>query len=376
MHFHVHWQCRVATVTVQVTPRSIEEHVLGFHGRLTADDVFYDLGSGDGKIMLQVLLATPAKAGKGIEFAAGREANAKKALERMQALTVEQAEAAILALPLDARLKSIKELLQLPDAPVSSSDKAAGTSMAPSKPVVSSNAARNAAPSFAAASAFGSDEEEDPITSPKRDPATSAEPAAAALSPTTGSSASAAPPTKPSATPTAAAEETAVAMAKRRTPGSNAKRQLFSPSATAQEESKADSAHAQAGASSCAADSKMGKATTMAAEKLVQHIKYAAERFVSIQGDFIVEDFSDATHIFVNNTVFEADLMLRLREKLAAVPNLKALTTLRKICYRHTKRCEAKGESCGAFQHPPAEGICWPTWCGETTLFKYTPAGK
>jgi len=344
-------------VTAQVTPRSIEEHVLGFHGALSDDDVFYDLGSGDGKIMLQVLLATPAKAGKGIEFAAGREGNAQKAKQRMQTVTARQAEAALHALPLEMRVTCVKQLLQLPALP----SKAAPTLTDPPK----GQQAVAAAAAAAAADSQpldGEESEEDPSAmSAQAD--SSAEPTAAST-----------PAGKAAAAAGAGADTKGIAQ--RRTPGSNAKRQLFSPSTSAQEESKADASAPPAGRVSQEATAKLAKAEGVAAQVLVQHLRHAASRFTSIQGDFIVEDFSDATHIFVNNTVFEADLMQRLREKLAAAPALKALTTLRKICHRHSKRCEFKRESCGAFQHPPEEGICWPTWCGETSLFKYTPRDK
>lgn len=357
IHLSQHSQLLTA-VTTQVTPRSIEEHVLGFHGALTEEDIFYDLGSGDGKIMLQVLLATPAKAGKGIEFAAGRESNAQKAKQRMQSVTAQQAEQALAALPMEDRLQCVKQLLQLPRLPAAVTAKAAAPSGALAKGTPQTHNAR-----------VEDDDEEDPVAA-DQDAAGSAEPVAAAT------------PQKASVAPTDAAAAAGAGgagsgMAQRRTPGSNAKRQLFSPSSTAQEESKADvGIGAEAAAVPPAAAAKLGKAQQVAAEVLVAHLRHAASRFYSVQGDFIVEDFTDATHIFVNNTVFEADLMLRLREKLAAAPSLKALTTLRKVCHRHTKRCEAKGESCGAFQHPPEQGICWPTWCAETTLFKYTPRDK
>lgn len=54
--------------------------------RLTADDVFYDLGSGTGKIPLQVALQSPCKSAVGIEFVHARHAIGQAALARLRAM--------------------------------------------------------------------------------------------------------------------------------------------------------------------------------------------------------------------------------------------------------------------------------------------------
>ena len=66
----------------EVAAESISKHVVNAT-RWTAEDVFYDLGSGTGKIPLQVALSTPARS-KGIEFAEARHVIALAALARVE----------------------------------------------------------------------------------------------------------------------------------------------------------------------------------------------------------------------------------------------------------------------------------------------------
>lgn len=89
------------------------------------------------------------------------------------------------------------------------------------------------------------------------------------------------------------------------------------------------------------------------------------------QGDMLTDDYSDATVIFINNTVFDQTLMIPLIAKLATLPKLRTLVVLRKLCGRHTQ-CEKLNRPCSVFQDPPIEGICNPTWCDHTTIFTYT----
>jgi hypothetical protein len=351
---------------MQVTPKSIEHHVLAFHNTMGEQDIFYDLGSGDGKIMLQVLLTTPVKAAKGIEFATGREENAQKAKQRMQQLSIEEAQAAIRSLPTTQQLNCIKQLLQL-----SLKSSIAVPELRKATSTVSTDCSAETASSTEGGNPTAATEDEPgpmksvlvsssgPAARQQDDPSASA--AASGSTPSTPGSAQ---------------------LSQRRTPGSKTKRQLFGTARTDTQESKAASDGKPAAVPGMAeghmakAMQKLDSAVHVAAGILVSHVRHAAQRFHSTHGDFIVEDFTDATHVFVNNTVFEPDLMLRLRQRLAQLPHLQTLSTLRKICHRHSKRCTAKGESCATFRHPPEVGICWPTWCQETTLYKYQLARK
>lgn len=147
-------------------------------------------------------------------------------------------------------------------------------------------------------------------------------------------------------------------------------------------------------------------------EVLRKRVRSAMDRVDLIHGDFCKEDLSDATVIFINNAVFEPDLMAALLARLAALPKLRRVVCLRKLCYRHGRRCESLGLPCCAFVHPPKEDVIkvrdaplvpalakqgtlvWvirrlltapslsrsvpllrsrsqPTWTTETTLFSY-----
>jgi precorrin-6B methylase 2 len=108
-------------------------------------------------------------------------------------------------------------------------------------------------------------------------------------------------------------------------------------------------------------------------------IENALNRTTLIHGDFCSYDLSDATIIFINNTVFEPNLMIALMNKLAQLPKLRQLVVTRQICNRHNKRCEIKQEPCCKFQFPPRIGTCNPTWCDQTSIYtyntlSYTPA--
>lgn len=147
-------------------------------------------------------------------------------------------------------------------------------------------------------------------------------------------------------------------------------------------------------------------------------VSEALPRVQLIQGDACSDltPLEDATAIFINNTVFQPDLMSRITERLATLPNLRIvsfrwfrgqheierlcllralvvplfisgnsdknpvgvhcalqLVTLRRICARHRdSTCGRKHSACCAFQHPAEpSGIVWPTWDNETTMFVY-----
>lgn len=93
------------------------------------------------------------------------------------------------------------------------------------------------------------------------------------------------------------------------------------------------------------------------------------DRVECIHGDFCAHDLSDATVIFINNAVFEADLMLALLKVLETLPRLRRVVCLRKLCYRHRARCSARGEPCVAFGHPIAEAtVNVRTLCSTSLL--------
>ena len=92
----------------------------------------------------------------------------------------------------------------------------------------------------------------------------------------------------------------------------------------------------------------------------------------AVEGDFLRAPLADATVVFVNNTVFDAQLMNSLADVLAALPRLRTLVLLRPLCSsRHGARCLAQSRACCRFSHPPLQGVCHPTWCASTTLFAY-----
>jgi hypothetical protein len=108
---------------------------------------------------------------------------------------------------------------------------------------------------------------------------------------------------------------------------------------------------------------------------LLSALQDIANKVEAIEGDLLFADLSDVTVIFVNNTVFDPALMIKLSHLLAdrsRAPKLRKLVLLRALCCRHSSRCEKLNSSCCAFQHPPQVTICNPTWCNETTLFTYT----
>lgn len=88
---------------------------------------------------------------------------------------------------------------------------------------------------------------------------------------------------------------------------------------------------------------------------LAEQLREAQARVRVVRGDFIREDLDDATVVFINNAVFEADLMAALLAKLAHLPRLRRVVCLRKLCYRCGSRCERRREPCTAFQRPPKE---------------------
>ena len=82
-------------------------------------------------------------------------------------------------------------------------------------------------------------------------------------------------------------------------------------------------------------------------------------RVVPLHGDFLkAPRLEDATVIFINNTVFEAPLMLALRQRLATLPRLRKLVVIKALCARHSGRCERAGGACTAFRHPPLATRC------------------
>eukprot|EP01138_Halocafeteria_seosinensis_P000032 gb/GECG01000032.1/.p1 GENE.gb/GECG01000032.1/~~gb/GECG01000032.1/.p1 ORF type:complete len:326 (+),score=39.18 gb/GECG01000032.1/:1-978(+) len=85
---------------------------------------------------------------------------------------------------------------------------------------------------------------------------------------------------------------------------------------------------------------------------LTKTIHSAGKKLDFRRGDFCREDISDATVIFINNAVFEPDLMLSLVSQLATLPKLRKVVCLRKLCYRHSRRCHYNGSPCCVFGNP------------------------
>lgn len=69
----------------EVSVESISQTVLPFL-KLEADDVFYDLGCGTGKIVIQVALQTPCMVSKGIELMLNRVVEGSRALSRLESM--------------------------------------------------------------------------------------------------------------------------------------------------------------------------------------------------------------------------------------------------------------------------------------------------
>ena len=78
--------CFDQLVRVQVLPHSVSEVVVPLLGDVGEDDVIIDLGSGTGKICIQLALQTPARLVRGIEFAKARCDVADAALAKLEAL--------------------------------------------------------------------------------------------------------------------------------------------------------------------------------------------------------------------------------------------------------------------------------------------------
>lgn len=69
----------------EVSVESVSSTILPFL-KLQADDVFYDLGCGSGKIVLQAVLQTPCAVAKGIELMQNRVQKGADALQRLGAM--------------------------------------------------------------------------------------------------------------------------------------------------------------------------------------------------------------------------------------------------------------------------------------------------
>ncbi|KAA0163832.1 hypothetical protein FNF31_02687 [Cafeteria roenbergensis] len=239
----------------EILPSSFAADVIPLLGPMTRDDVVIDLGSGTGKLCVQLALETGAGRVRGIEFASRRCDVADEALRRMSGVGSEDL----------------------------------GSAMAKG-PV--------------AASLFGSDWE---------DADTGAVP-----------------------------------------------------------EEEEEEAEAQSTAAAITNAAAAGPESARVPAHLEPVIREAATRLSLERGCFIAADLSDVTVAFVNNTVFEPDLMNALLRKLATgCPKLRRLVCLRKLCCRHGRRCTMTGAPCTAFVHPPTAGTLNPTWCEKTTVFAY-----
>jgi hypothetical protein len=94
------------------------------------------------------------------------------------------------------------------------------------------------------------------------------------------------------------------------------------------------------------------------AASIVSQLKDAGKRLTAVCASFLEYDLSDATVLFINNTVFEPPLMLQLLGVISRLPRLRRVLLLRSLCGRHSQRCIASEAPCAALLHPPIEGIC------------------
>lgn len=80
----------------------------------------------------------------------------------------------------------------------------------------------------------------------------------------------------------------------------------------------------------------------------------------------------DASVVFINNVMFGPQLMLKVLALLKAMPKLKRVVTLRKICERHGKeKCERAGNYCIEYVHPPEEAEIDVSWADKTSVYLY-----
>lgn len=312
-------KCGKSLTYGEVKVHSIESHVIpGL--KLQDDDVFYDLGSGTGKIPLQVAMYCVANGIKnvrcvGIELAKQRSDIATKAFGRIGSITLEilkeqisryyssiSEEIASIESTLErynvanqATLeKETEKLLPSVDNPM---NKTLGSEVGDSNEELSSN---------------------DGVSTPKSPPRT----------PVRGT---------PKRTPS-------------RTPSKTPSRLLAEITRLTE---------------------LLDNQEKLNPEKLLKWLHGTQNLVSAIHGDFLVHDFTDATHIFVNNAVFDPQLNQALLAAIAQCPKLKQMSLLREICSRHNSRCVLNKSACGAFSYPPTAGHVHPTWCDKTTIFFY-----
>lgn len=73
--------------------------------------------------------------------------------------------------------------------------------------------------------------------------------------------------------------------------------------------------------------------------KVKAEVTSALSRVQLIQGDACVEPLDDATAIFINNTVFQPDLMATILERLAKLPNLRVVREIISMSIQADGRC-------------------------------------
>ena len=354
----------------EILPESVCQHILPQLGDLSEDDVFYDLGSGTCKIPLQIAMFTPVAKSKGVEFARDRHVLAEQALAMAAAFKPASAPAAL-----------FNKLTH----PVRSDICAAAAECS----ILKHPAA--AAAASAAAAAITSDHDSEPgshtpaisdVDGTPRGQRTSAK------DPSVRGAAASTPerttPHHPKQIKSASRSLTKRSPWAKSAPSTEDKPGQVSLGVLSEAENRPANQPPRRGRPSAkAAPSETAKrgiskpvALTPLAAKAVQAaaacLQHAAARTSAVHGDFIKEDLSDATVVFINNAVFEPDLMQALLDKLTSLPKLRRIVCLRKLCYRHGRRCELRGSSCAAWGLPIAEGFVWPTWTHETTMFTYT----
>ncbi|KAG7391897.1 hypothetical protein PHYPSEUDO_003103 [Phytophthora pseudosyringae] len=80
----------------------------------------------------------------------------------------------------------------------------------------------------------------------------------------------------------------------------------------------------------------------------------------------------EATVVFINNVMFGPQLMLKVLQLLKAMPKLRCVMTLRKICERHGhEKCSRAGNYCVDYVHPPIEEEIDVSWADKTSVYLY-----
>ncbi|KAL3661414.1 hypothetical protein V7S43_013617 [Phytophthora oleae] len=80
----------------------------------------------------------------------------------------------------------------------------------------------------------------------------------------------------------------------------------------------------------------------------------------------------EATVVFINNVMFGPQLMLKVLQLFKALPKLRCVMTLRKICERHGhEKCSRAGNYCVDYVQPPIEEEIDVSWADKSSVYFY-----